>query len=91
MGLLTHADVIRALKQRRPETPVREVMRTDFPAVRLNDELFEAHRRMAEAGLAALPVIDKGYFLGLLTRRDVNEVYQLLSVSPELLAQGRAS
>jgi len=91
VGLLTHADVIRALKQRRPETPVREVMRTDFPAVRLNDELFEAHRRMAEAGLAALPVIDKGYFLGLLTRRDVNEVYQLLSVSPELLAQGRAS
>jgi len=91
VGLLTHADVIRALKQRRPETPVREVMRTDFPAARLNDELFEAHRRMAEAGLAALPVIDKGYFLGLLTRRDVNEVYQLLSVSPELLAQGRAS
>jgi stage IV sporulation protein FB len=87
VGLLTHADVIRALKQRRPETPVREVMRTDFPAVRLNDELFEAHRRMAEEGLGALPVVDKGHFLGLLTRRDVNEVYQLLSVSPELLVR----
>ncbi len=89
VGLLTHTDVIRALKQRRPETPVREVMRTDFPTVGLGEELFEVHRQMAEAGLDALPVMDGEQFLGLLTRRDVNEVYQLLSVSPGLLAQRR--
>jgi CBS domain-containing protein len=87
VGLLTHTDVIRVLKQRRPETPVREVMQTDFPTVGLNDELFEIHQQMAGTGLGALPVIEKGMFLGLLTRRDVNEVYQLLSVSPELLTQ----
>ena len=91
LGLLTHTDVIRALKQRRPETPVREVMQTEFPTVGLNDELFEIQQRMTEARLDALPVIEKGYFLGLLTRRDVNEVYQLLSVSPELLAQRRGT
>lgn len=89
VGLLTHTDVIRALKQRRPETPVREVMRTDFPTVGLDDGLFEVHRQMAEAGLDALAVMEGERFLGLLTRRDVNEVYQLLSVSPELLTQGR--
>ena len=87
VGLLTHTDVIRILKQRRPETPVREVMRTEFPTAGLTDELFEVHRRMTEARLDELPVIEKGYFLGLLTRRDVNEVYQLLSVNPELLKQ----
>jgi Zn-dependent protease/CBS domain-containing protein len=91
VGLLTHTDVVRALKQRHPETPVREVMRKEFPTVGLNDELFEAHRQMAEAELDALPVIDKGFFLGLLTRRDVSEVYQLLSVSPELLTQRQSS
>jgi len=90
VGLLTYTDMLRALKHHQPETPVREVMRTAFPAVRLDDELFEIHRQMAEAGLDALPVIDKGYFLGLLTRRDITEVYQLLSVSPELLAQRQA-
>jgi Zn-dependent protease/CBS domain-containing protein len=89
VGLLTHTDVIRALKQRQPETPVREVMQEEFPAVGLNDELFEIHRRMAESRLDALPVIEKGTFLGLLTRHDVNEVYQLLSVSPELLMHRR--
>jgi Zn-dependent protease/CBS domain-containing protein len=91
VGLLTHTDVVRALKQRRPETPVREVMRTAFPTVGLDDELFEIHRQMTEARVDALPVVEKGYFLGLLTRRDVNEVYQLLSVSPELLAQRRGT
>jgi CBS domain-containing protein len=87
VGLLTHTDVIRVLKQRRPETPVREVMQTAFPTAGLNDELFEVHRQMTQTGLDALPVVEKGTFLGLLTRRDVSEVYQLLSVSPELLTQ----
>jgi CBS domain-containing protein len=91
VGLLTHADVIRILKQRRPETPVRAVMQTDFPTIGLNDELLEIHRQMTEARLDALPVIEKGIFLGLLTSRDVNEVYQLLSVSPELLTQRRGA
>ena len=87
MGLLTHTDLIRALKQRRPETPVREVMRTDLPSVGLDDGLFEVHQHMAKARLDALPVMDGEQFLGLLTRQDVNEVYQLLSVSPELLTR----
>lgn len=91
VGMLTYTDVIRALKQRRPETPIRLVMQTGFPTVGLNDGLFEAQRQMTETGLAALPVIEKGHFLGLLTRRDVNEVYQLLSVSPELLAHRRGA
>jgi len=87
VGLLTHTDVLLALKKRRPETPVREVMRTKLPAISLDDGLFEVHQRMTEAGLDALPVMDGEQFLGLLTRRDVNEVYQLLSVSPGLLTQ----
>lgn len=87
VGLLTHTDVLLALKKRRLETPVREVMRTEFPALGLDDGLFEVHQRMTEAGLDALPVMEGGQFLGLLTRRDVNEAYQLLSVSPELLRQ----
>jgi len=91
VGLLTHTDVLRALKQGRPEASVREVMQTDFPTARLNDELFETHQQMTEAELGALPVVDKGYFLGLLTRRDVSEVYHLLSISPELLAQRRGA
>ena len=85
VGLLTYTDIVRALKQRRPETPVGEVMRVGFPTVGLDEGLFEVQQHMTGAGLDVLPVVDAGHFLGLLTRRDVNEVYQLLSVSPELL------
>jgi Zn-dependent protease/CBS domain-containing protein len=91
VGMLTYTDVIRALKQRQPETPVRVVMQTQFATVGLNDGLFETQRRMVETGLGALPVIEKGVFLGLLTRRDLTEVYQLLSVSPELLTHRRGT
>jgi Zn-dependent protease/CBS domain-containing protein len=87
VGLLTHADIIQALKRHPPETPARTVMRTEFPTARLDDELFEVHRKMLETGIGAVPVIDKGYYLGLLTNRDVGEVYQLLSVNPHLLGQ----
>ena len=55
VGLLTYIDVIRALKQHRPETPVRHVMQTQFPTVGLNDGLFEVQLQMRETELGALP------------------------------------
>jgi CBS domain-containing protein len=84
VGLLTHKNIVQALKTRRADTPVREVMETEFPELRLDDELFEVHQQMRETGLDALPVIDSGGFAGLLTSRDVNEAYQLLSINREL-------
>lgn len=87
VGLLTHTDLLRALKHLPPDTPVRAVMRTDYPTVSLDDGLYEAQQRMAEAQIDAVPVMDNGRFLGLLTRRDVTEVYQLLLINPMLLGR----
>lgn len=84
VGLLTHTDIIRALKMRQPNTPVREVMRTDFPTLHVDDGLFEVHRRMQQADVDALPVSEGGHFAGLLTSRDVSEAYQLLSINRDL-------
>jgi len=87
VGLLTHTDIIRALKMRKPETPVREVMKTDFPTLQPDDGLFDVHQQLQSSGLDALPVIEEGQFAGLLTSRDVNEAYQLLSINRELRDQ----
>ena len=87
VGLLTYQDTLRALRNRSPDTPIRDVMRSDFPSVHLDDELFDAQQRMTEAKIDAMPVLDDGEFLGLLTRRDISEVYQLMSVSPELITR----
>jgi len=89
VGLLTYQDTLRALRNRSPDTPVRDVMRSDFPTVDLDAELFDVQQRMTEAKIDAVPVLDDGEFLGLLTRRDISEVYQLMSVSPELITRVR--
>ena len=89
VGLLTYSDLIRGLKQHGASAPVREVMRTEFPHVGLNDELFDVQRLMSEWRIDAVPVMEGEQFLGLLTRKDIDEVYQLLSVSPELLQRRR--
>ena len=87
VGILTHTDIVRALKMRQPDVPVRDVMKKDFPTLRLDDGLFEVHQEMQQSGLDALPVIEDDRFVGLLTTRDVNEAYQLLSISQELRKQ----
>jgi stage IV sporulation protein FB len=87
VGLLSHTDIIRALQRREPDTPVREVMQTDFPTLQLDDGLFEVHQQMQQSGLDALPVLEDDQFAGLLTSRDVNEAYQLLSINQELRKQ----
>ncbi len=87
VGLLTHTDIVRALKLREYDVPVREVMKTGFPTLQPDDGLFEVHQQMQSSSLDALPVIEGGQFVGLLTSRDVNEAYQLLSINQDLRNQ----
>jgi Zn-dependent protease/CBS domain-containing protein len=91
VGLLTHTDIVRALKTGESEASVREVMKTDFPTLQPSDGLFEVHQQMQNSQLDALPVIEDGEFAGLLTSRDVNEAYQLLSINQELRDQLRSA
>ncbi len=87
VGLLTHTDIVRALKTQDADTLVRQVMRTDFPTLGPDEGLFQVHQQMQASELDALPVIDDGEFAGLLTSRDINEAYQLLSINQELRKQ----
>ncbi|MFW6082508.1 MAG: site-2 protease family protein [Chloroflexota bacterium] len=89
VGLLTHTDIIRALKTQDPQTPVRKVMQTDFPTLDPEQGLFDVHQQMQASNLDALPVVENGEFVGLLTARDINEAYQLLSISKQFRDQVR--
>lgn len=94
VGMLTRNDLLVGLKNYGPQSPIRQSMHTEYPIVRPDDDLFDAQQRMAEAGLEAAPVAEGRTFLGLLTRRDLEETFRLVTVSPELLrddwAQRRA-
>lgn len=87
VGLLTYPRLVEVLGSYPPLTPVAEVMLRDVPTASVNEELFDVQRRMQEEHLDALPVVDNGRFLGLITSSDIGEVYRLLSVEPTLLSR----
>jgi stage IV sporulation protein FB len=87
VGLLPYKRLVEALNQRGADTPVREVMVTDVKPVSPNDSMFDVQQRMTEQQLDALPVVQDGRFLGLLTNRDVGELYRLASSNPGLLSK----
>jgi predicted transcriptional regulator len=89
VGLLTHARLIEALNNLPPETTVSNVMVRDIPSVDPQAELYRVQQRMSEENYDALPVVEDGKFLGLITSRDISELFRLLSRQPEILAAKR--
>jgi stage IV sporulation protein FB len=85
IGIVTHTKLIQALNSNAPDTPVRQIMVEDIPSVKLDEGLFEVQKRFSELGIDALPVVDQGSFLGMITSKDINEVYQLLSRKPDII------
>jgi predicted transcriptional regulator len=63
-------------------------MLSEIEAVNPNDDLLEVQRRLAETNVDALPVTQGGAFLGLITNRDINEIYRLASIRSELKGVG---
>jgi Zn-dependent protease/CBS domain-containing protein len=82
-GMLTRDEIIRALKERGPETPVGEVMRTDIPLVQHRHSLEEALRQMQEKRLPAVGVSDReGRLVGFITPENVGELMMVQAARP---------
>jgi len=90
IGMLTKTDLLKALKERGPNAFVVSVMRKQFPIVALDDSLFKVQQAMVEQHIGAVPVMDGGQFRGLVTLQDVDEVYRLMSINPQLLTARKA-
>jgi Zn-dependent protease/CBS domain-containing protein len=85
VGLVTYTRLVESLNHVAPETPVQQIMQSDITPAQPDDDLFDVQQRMMAEHLEALPVVHNGRFLGLLTNRDVAEVYRLLSRQPGLI------
>lgn len=79
IGVLTREDIMATLRERGPNVPVSQVMRTDFPVVNLSDSLLHVQQLIAESGVKAVPVVEDGFFRGLITLDNINETHTLLS------------
>jgi Zn-dependent protease/CBS domain-containing protein len=86
VGLLPHSKLIDAINRFPLHTPIKEVMLTDIKPVNLWEGLFQVQQQLAELKIDSLPVVEGGRFKGLITSRDLSEVYRLLAGRPDLLA-----
>ncbi|UEM03878.1 site-2 protease family protein [Skermanella rosea] len=83
-GVLTRDDMIRALRDRGPDTPVLEVMRTDIPVIGQRQNLEEALRLMQENRLPAVGINDAtGRLVGLITPENVGEMMMVEAARPK--------
>lgn len=90
VGLLTHSRLLEALNQHPYETPVEQIMLTDIQPVSPDEEIFAVQQRLVENNLDALPVAENGQFAGLITSRDISELYRLVSNQPNLFEMAKS-
>ncbi|MEO0226100.1 MAG: site-2 protease family protein [candidate division WOR-3 bacterium] len=79
VGILTKTEILSGVHKHHPQIPVAQVMRRDFQIASPGDSLFDIQQKMADKRLSAVPVVEKGTLLGLLTLEDINEAYRLLA------------
>lgn len=88
VGVLTRDRLIDALSRHGRFYPVASAMRRDVPTVSADDSLLDAYSRMRSAGIRALPVVENGRLIGMLSMEDISEIYSLLAAAgPELANQ----
>jgi len=74
VGILTRSDLILALQRHSADTPVGEVIRREPEAVEASAPLQEVLQRMREQARSALPVVQDGRLVGLLTLENVGDL-----------------
>lgn len=75
-GVVSERDVVNHLAQRaNPEhVTAADVMTTDLVTARPDDQILDVARRMAEARIRHLPIIDEDRIAGFVSMRDIFEV-----------------
>ena len=86
-GVLTRNAMVKALKERGPDTPVLEVMQSDIPEVPSRAKLDTALRSLMQKGCPAVGVADpQGRLIGLLTVENLGEMMMVHAARPRELA-----
>jgi Zn-dependent protease/CBS domain-containing protein len=75
VGVLSRGDLLATIQTGGGYVHVEEAMERDFPVVSPDDLLLRAQQLIAQTGLSALPVFDRGFFLGLISLEDINRAY----------------
>ena len=74
VGIVTRDEIMTAAHSSDKFLTVRDLMKTEFPTVAPEDDLFkDGQRRLQESGMRALPVVRDGELVGMLTTEDIGQ------------------
>jgi len=86
-GVLIRDAMIKALKERGPETPALDVMQSDIPTVSARAKLDTALRSLMQKGRPEVGVTDtQDRLIGLLTVENLGEMMMIQSARPDMPA-----
>jgi Zn-dependent protease/CBS domain-containing protein len=86
-GVLIRDALVKALKERGPETPVLEVMQRDVPTISARAKLDTALRSLMQKGRPVVGVTDpQDRLIGLLTVENLGEMMMVRSARPDASA-----
>ncbi len=74
VGMITRNEIMAAAHSPERYSSVRDVMKTEFPTISPESDLFtEGARILQESGLRAVPVVKAGELVGMLTMDDIGQ------------------
>ncbi|MHB1325547.1 MAG: site-2 protease family protein [Thermoleophilia bacterium] len=79
VGVLTRANLIGGLHKFGPDVAVSQVMEKEFPLVEASALFSEVYEKMNSSGIKAVPVVEAGKLVGMVTLEHLSEVFMLLS------------
>jgi CBS domain-containing protein len=81
VGMLTREEIMTAAHSPERYASVRDLMKTDFPTISPDADLFtDGARVLQESGLKAVPVLRDGELAGMLTLDDVGQAALLRDI-----------
>ncbi|MCL6106597.1 MAG: site-2 protease family protein [Actinobacteria bacterium] len=87
VGMLTRNNLIRGLHSLGPDGVVSEIMLKDYPVVSAGAPFSEVYERMNESRTKAVPVLEDGHLLGMVTLEHLSDVFMLLTATDKPLDQ----
>jgi Zn-dependent protease len=82
VGFLSRSMLLDALRTQKSYTWIENIMRRDMPTVAPHEDLHVVRERMMASEQDALPVVESGRFLGIITRRHIEELYRWIQSTP---------
>jgi Zn-dependent protease len=84
VGFLDNQRLMEALQQSGSSQTVAATMARDVEPVSLTADLYDVQQRMSHEGLSALPVVEYGRIVGVISNRHIRQMLRMAAMQPEL-------